>query len=483
MANFATTRRAILGVGAASAAISATPAWAKTKTKRYDADVLILGAGISGLHAARMLEQSGLSVQVIEGSGRIGGRCWTARDVPGRPELGAQQIGFGYGRVRGNASDLGIELVDPPTGASAETRLPQVAVSVGGAIPSSDWPTSPTNHLRADEKSMSPLRLLSYYLFKENPLVELEDWLKPQFRSIDAMSLRTFMTARGASPEAIRMMNVSIAARDLDDANALDFLRKQYYYTWEAKNGAYHVVRDGTDALTTAMAGSLKRKVLLGKNVARIDAQPASVSVVCKDGSAFRARICISTIPPTVFKDIPIIGAMPAAQRAAINTQRLVGLTQVFLKVKSRFWEKDGLPATMWTDGPAEIFIHAPSLTDENGVFYAYINGTASAALDTMPDSAVAELVLRELVQRRPAAAGQVEVARIHRWGSYPFSKGHIAYFAPGDIARYADIAGKPVGALHFAGEHLCRVHAGIEGACETAENAVIAILDRLEKS
>jgi monoamine oxidase len=65
-------------------------------------------------------------------------------------------------------------------------------------------------------------------------------------------------------------------------------------------------------------------------------------------------------------------------------------------------------------------------------------------------------------------------------WSTYPFSKGHIAYFAPGDIARHADLIGKPVGAMYFAGEHNCRVGAGIEGACEAAETAVIAVLEAL---
>jgi monoamine oxidase len=88
-----------------------------------------------------------------------------------------------------------------------------------------------------------------------------------------------------------------------------------------------------------------------------------------------------------------------------------------------------------------------------------------------------------ELVKLRPAAAGLVRPGRIMDWATYPFSKGHIAYFQPGDIDRYAPLVGQPVGAMYFAGEHNCRVNAGIEGACEAAENAVIAALETLGKS
>ena len=74
-------------------------------------------------------------------------------------------------------------------------------------------------------------------------------------------------------------------------------------------------------------------------------------------------------------------------------------------------------------------------------------------------------------------SAGLVKPGRIMNWSTYPFSKGHIAYYAPGDLGRFAAQLAQPVGAMYFAGEHNCRVNAGIEGACEAAENAVIAAL------
>ncbi len=472
------SRRTLLRTAAASVAMRTLPVWGKGDGSK--AEVLILGAGMSGLHAARMLQAAGIDALVLEGSDRIGGRCWTARNVPGEPEFGAEQVGSGYGRVRGNAAELGIEMVAPGAGAMGETRLPRTAVSIGGAPPTADWATSPMNHLAPDEKALSPFALLGHYVLKDDPLTDLLDWRKPDFRGIDRQSLRQYCTQKGASPEALRMMDVSVPAWDLGDANALDFLRKNHYYVWDGKNGPYSIVKGGTNALTDAMAASLNRPVLLNKIVSGITAKPGSVQVHCADGSRYSGRACVNTIPPTILKDIPIDGPVPKAQREAWRRQRSDQSVQICFDVSAPFWEKDGLPENMWTDGPMEFFAHTPSRVTTEGVLRAYVNGKAIEPLNRMSDRALGEKAVAELVRLRPAAAGVVRPGHIHNWSTYPFSKGHIAYFQPGDIETYADLVGQPVGAMYFAGEHNCKISAGIEGACEAAEYAVIAILEAI---
>lgn len=477
------SRRDLIGTGAALLAAQTVPGYARA-AEPLKVDVLIIGAGLAGLHVARLLEQQGVSVQVIEGSKRVGGRCWTNYAIPGQPEMGASQIGAGYGRVRGNATDLGVELVLPQAGAAAETRLPPLAVSSGGMKPdATPWGTSPMNKLRDDERQLSPLSLLMHYLLKDDPLDAPEDWQKPEFAKLDQLSLRQYLQQKGASDEALRMLDVTTPAWSLDQASALEFLRKNHYYAWEGKNGPFHVVKGGTSALTDAMAKSLKRPVLLDHAVTRIVAGKDNVIATCANGRTLQARVAICTIPSSVLPRIRIDGPVDPLQREAWASVPFSQLIQVYFQVKAPYWEKDGLAKTMWTDSIAETVIHVPSAADPLGFVYCYINGRGTEHFKGKAGPDIAQECLAELRRLRPALADSVAPTFVQNWTDQPFQHGHLAVYQPNGLTRYGTAIGQPVGALHFAGEHLCRIHAGMEGACESAENTAFEVLAVLGKA
>lgn len=469
-------RHALLGIGAVAAGAAVSPR-AMAANAVNTVDVLVLGAGIAGLHAARRLQAAGLRVAVLEGSGRIGGRCWTAFDVPGRPEFGASQIASAYTRVVANCRELGLELVAPGAFLPDHVKVPGVAISLGGQpAPAVPWSRSPQNALSDAERDVLPVQLISHYVAKANPLQAPDDWLKPEFAALDALPVDEFLRRQGASKEALRLADAFSPAHTLSDMSTLDVMHKDYAFRWYSKQGPYFHVAKGTAALTDAMAASLTEPVHVGRVVTRIRAERRNVEVQCADGSRWRGRAALCTFPTSTLARVEVDAPLPEAQRASWSRLAYAKATIVYLRAKEPFWERDGLPPATWSDVAPEYAVLVSTLPDGGGVIMCHINGNATDRYRGMSTEAIGQQVLEAYVRARPAAAGLVSVVAAMDWNAWPFSLGHIAYFRPGDIGRYAGLLGRPAGRLFFAGEHCGRAEIGLEGACESADVAVAGI-------
>ncbi len=459
----------------AGAATLTTAARARAQAKP---DVLILGAGLAGLYAALTLEQAGMKVQILEGSNRVGGRCMTAYDLPGHPELGAAQIGAMYARVRAMAGKYNVKLAPPLPSTSSETHLLPMAISLNQhPVIKQPWAQSPQNPLTGPDRALLPDMIYPTYVERGMPLKSIYDWYDPKFAKYDTQSLHQMMAAHGASPAAIKLADFDVYADNTADWSALDAFRKNFYYGWEAQHGMFETAVEGTSAIPNAMAAHLATPVLFNKFAHYITQDKNGVTVECEDGSTHQASFLLCTIPFSVLRRIKLDTPLPAAQRRAINQLEYSKIVSVWVDPNRKYWEEDGLPQFLWSNGPEERMFAVPSRVREMSNLSFYVRGQHGMQLSAMEPQAAFNYLSEKLAQVRPASRGALDLLRVHSWPNYKYNRGGYAYFKPGQINDFGQIMAAPAGRIHFAGEHTAKLAAGMEAACETGERASIEIL------
>lgn len=467
MAHAMISRRGVLAAGAAAAACA--PAVAP----RHDADVIVLGAGLAGLAAARMLEREGVSTLVLEASDRVGGRVLTLDDLPDHPNAGGSQVGGGYARFRAAASELGIEL-DPDAG----ERRPSLIALGDRLIEPNDWPASPQNPFAGPLRTAPPAAALFAAAAASNPLQELDSWCAPGSAALD-ISAADYLARAGLSDAAVQLIDVGVNANRLSSYSMLNVWRTARLYRTDSEFGPVSNVRGGAQRLPIAMATALSRAPRLNAKVAAIAAGPADVRVTLDSGEELTAPFAIAALPFSSLRTLRIDAPLGAAQRDAIAALPYTQIIQLYLEAATPFWERDGRAPDMWTDSPLErIFCQRTQLGAPNGIMLAWINGAGCEAFAGKSDNEIETLARTAFARLRPASEGRLRLRRVVRWThENPLAGGAYMHFAPGQVASWVDFMGAPAGRLHFAGEHLARFYTGMEGAMESGEAAAAAVL------
>lgn len=459
-----------LGLSALSFSLSQnTPIRANT-TKRPPS-VLVLGAGLSGLYAALLLERAGVMVTVLEGRDRVGGRVQTLDGLPGKPEAGAEVFSKKYSRLLKLAERYKVPLEPLPK------PSPEVLFHVNGqSVLPKQWASSQANRLAKLEKQIPPPALMKHYLRPHNPLKTPTDWIAHKYRDLD-ISLKDFLLAQGASEEALRLMDIfPPTMNSIATTSAL----------WGLKNdqiaqdrGSPLQVIGGNSRLPEKLAAALSSPIHLHKVIEEVRSNDTGVTVNCADGSSFDADYALLTLPFSVLRQIKIDPPLKGNQKEAVEKLPYTKITKVHFSVQGSFWKDDGYPLQMWTDSLLEQIFPVKDETGRVQGFVAWANGDNADKLARLSKQEVEHTVKAQLQQIRPAMAENVEFNRIITWGSDPFSLGAYSHFAPGQIRQWADEMVRPWHRIHFAGEHTAVAAAGMEAALESAERAVQELLYR----
>ncbi len=459
-------------------AAPATSAARAAKPAAGESDVLILGAGISGLHAAYLLEEQGLKVTILEARDRVGGRIFTLMDQPGYPEMGFNSLGGAYGRGIDAVRRAGLQLHE----VGARWRIgPAPLLYIGDKpLTREEWARFPGNPFPDKLKAVMPSELVGVVSGQDHRLADWTGWCDPENASLDR-PLYDLLKAHDLSDPAIHLAN-DIAPYYGMNAYDVSTLMMEFSDGFTRSNMAVGTdmlaVVGGNQQLPIGLAGKLKGDILLEHEVRAIMQDGARVSVFCADGSQFSAKKVICSLPMSALRNVKIEPGLSGLQARGVAELGYQPIAMAFVTAESPFWDEDGLAPGMWTDGVLGNVMPQRFGSDPNEITGFVVQARANLALywDRMDPEAIKQMIVARLEQLRPAAKGKIKAHTYFSWTKERFNGGAFSYLSPGQTSWVNEMA-KPAGNLHFCGEHLATGARGLEGAMETAERAALEVM------
>jgi monoamine oxidase len=427
--------------------------------------VIVAGAGLAGLTAARHLERAGAEVTVVEARSRVGGRVYTLRDgfaAAQHVEAGADLIEAEQTQLLALAKELDLEIV----------RILRSGWGFYGGRTARALTLE-----RAPDTFEQAAKLLAREIDAYNAAGRrwdsaVAEWLARQSAADWLQRVKADATLRAAI--------CGLRGFYLANPEDLSLLVLVDQFAESAIPGASKMYRlqGGNDTLPRAIASRLRGRVLLDTVVRRVSQTGRGVRMMVDDGRRHEltADYLVLALPATMLRQVDFEPALPEDQWRAIATLRYGAATRVVLQFEKRFWKKLGRPIAFGSDRPTgAVWDGNEQQTRSPGILTLLAGGGASRALrDIVRRDGWTGVVRRLSWLGRPA---KLLTARAYVWDTDRWSRGGYAVFDPSyDPALRAWLA-RPAGRLVFAGEHTSERFQGfMNGAVESGRRAAIEV-------
>jgi monoamine oxidase len=396
---------------------------------RPPCDVVVLGAGMAGMTAARELAAAKLDVVVIEARDRVGGRMESIYgQAPHGLEVGAQMVHGSRAPTWQLIHELGIK-----------TRPLQNWTR---------WEWSPADGFTepTPERQAEVARRLddAYHAYHGDdiPYQRLVDRLKFAEQDLDIVNENALSWS--AEPD-----EVSLQAAMEDSA------------AWDAYLDRNYQVVGGYSSLAKKMAEGLGDRVRLSSVVTRVLWQPGKVRVAyLRQGREERlhARRAVVTLPIGILQTAsPAFDpALPGWKRRAIDALRMGRVVVIHFLFDDWFWRQAKPGLTGWRARGGRISFWDPHPQGKGmPALEGWITGRAAQELSDLGEKAGLDRALGWIEEALPGsgARSRVKWSAFRDWIKDPYSLGSYSYTLPGGTAQRAILAAPVQNVLYFAGE------------------------------
>ncbi len=422
--------------------------------------VLVVGAGVAGLAAARMLHDAGYTVTILEARDRIGGRVWTNRTLDGLPlDVGASWI---HG-VEGNPLTA---LADAAGIQRATTNYENMLVYRADGTPVSD------------EQITALESLFDTVMETAADLAEARD----SDTDLGTVIQQAMDEETGDLSDDERILMAYLVNTTIEHEYAASVGQLSAYY-WDndkAYGGEDVISVNGYDWLTTLLADGLDVRLNAPVEAVAYDADGVQISA---GGNQYEADYALITVPLGVLKAgvIAFDPPLPARKQQAIAALQMGILNKLYLRFPSAFWDADAdfIDVAAQGEGQSLEFLNIARLNGQP-ILLGFTAGEYGLALEALDDAAFIEGMMDTLRALYgddiPEPIGYLRT----RWGQDAYSYGSYSFYGVGSTPDDRAALGKAIGdVLFFAGE---AVHdtspSTVHGALLSGQQAAQEIMD-----
>ncbi|WP_109519443.1 flavin monoamine oxidase family protein [Mycolicibacter heraklionensis] len=432
--------------------------------ERQDAAVAVVGAGLSGLTAARELHRAGVDVLVLEAADRLGGRAMTETSALGsRVDLGGQWIGHDHHRIKALASELGA------TQFQMHTR--PLPVVVDGS-----------RRLRAAGPSMLVALLVLVGVELWSRVANTQRWntttVEAWLRHLPRRTRRLLEVLGFISWTAdLDRFSVHAMAQSIRQQGGLRTMLAT------AGGAQESLVAEGIGTLIDGLAAELGARVRPGHWVTAIICRGDGLTIHTTAGEIRVAKVIV-TVPPPIAGRITYDPPLPPS-RAALASDTYMGSVYKGVAVFPRpFWRDRTGGEFLVLDKPGRA-VFDTGAPGGPGHLCVLVGGPEARELDRLDAVDRRRSVLGALV--RYVGPDVLEPVSWHEksWHLDEYvGGGYVALAQPGTTAGIPPIACTPIGDIHWAGAETARDHAGyLEGAIESGTRVAREVIEALVSS
>ncbi|MSO41744.1 MAG: FAD-binding protein [Solirubrobacterales bacterium] len=446
--------------------------------REVDVDVLVVGAGLAGLVAARALVAAGRTTLVAESRDRVGGRTLNHPLGDGEvAEVGGQWVGPTQERVLALAAELGVKTFRTHYDGKNLLDLGGRRRRYRGAIPRM------APHVLLDvDRARRRLDRLAQTVPLEAP------WKADRAAELDATTVASWMDRNVRTRRARTLFEIALGSAWGARSSELSLLWLLFYVR---SAGGFDAIIDteggaqqdrfigGSQILSERMAKGLGESVVLDAPVRRIE-QDGDGIVAGADGLEVGARRAIVAVPPNMTSRISFRPNLPGRRDQLAQRMPAGALTKCTAVYAEPFWREDGLTGEAVTDhGPIESTFDNSPPGGSPGVMLGFIPGSTAVEHARLPVSERRRLVLDCYQRLFGEAAGSPLDYFEQSWAEEEWSRGGpVCNPAPGALSAYGEELRRPAGRVHWAGAETATVWCGyMDGAVRSGERVAAEVL------